>query len=186
MTINQRILKKSKQFILGFCACGCGTDIEIRDKTGIFRRFKKGHQNRGENHPLWNGGVTYDGKGYRLIKSHNHPNKNQRGYMYEHRLVMEKHLGRYLRDDEEINHLNKDIKDNRIENLEILTKSTHATKHLKGNKRGVKDMSDRACIRCNSKTTYLEKGKPRWYKRGNDFVCMSCHRKEKWKQKSSC
>lgn len=191
--MNQRTVKKSKHFILGVCNCGCGEEINIRSSSYL-RTFKKGHNRRGlsngPNHPRWKGGVTYDGEGYRLIKSPSHPNKNSRGYVYHHRLVMEEYLGRYLTKDEEINHLNKDVKDNRIENLEILSKSAHATKHLIGNKRNFVDMSGRICVDCNSPTTSIDKSKnrPHWYRKGDGWQCVCCNRKEmrKKKRSSSC
>jgi hypothetical protein len=84
--------------------------------------FKKGHKIRnvyrirGIDHPNWKGG-KFIRENYVFILSPNHPYKNKQGYVREHRLVMEAHLGRTLLPTEVVHHINGITTDNRIENL---------------------------------------------------------------------
>ena len=87
----------------------------------------------GEKSAAWKGGRWTSG-GYVYIYSPNHPRKvktigsKSGGYMAEHRLVMEKHIGRYLYPWETVHHINGIKDDNRIENLKLLPSSAHNTK----------------------------------------------------------
>lgn len=58
-------------------------------------------------------------KGYIKLYRPDHPNATKYGMIMEHRLVMEKMIGRYLERHETIHHKNGNRKDNRPENLEL-------------------------------------------------------------------
>lgn len=87
--------------------------------------FKK---NRGKNHYNWKD-VKLDKDGYVLINMPDHPNCNPNGYVREHRIVMEKYIGRYLDRKEVVHHINGIKNDNRIENLELFTSNSKHMKH---------------------------------------------------------
>lgn len=69
-----------------------------------------------------------DPKGYVLIWEPEHPNKSMKGWQFEHRVVVEKLLGRYLARDEHVDHINQQKSDNRPGNLQVLSPSAHSVK----------------------------------------------------------
>lgn len=66
---------------------------------------------------------------YNYARVPNHPNCNRCGYVLEHRIVMENKLGRLLRKDEAVHHINHNRKDNRPENLEVINWLEHSKIH---------------------------------------------------------
>jgi len=93
---------------------------------------------KGKKHGRWNGGVTYHEMGYRYIWNPDHPYCNKKGYVREHRLVMEQKIGRYLLPTEIVHHINGDTADNRIENLAIYASEHDHWKLGHHGRRGVK------------------------------------------------
>ncbi len=123
---------------------------EMKDKLSeIQSKLKVGRKNKGNkwseearkrfselkqgaNNNFWKGGKIKDGKGYILIYYPEHPFVKKNRHIFEHRLVMEKHLGRYLRPKEVVHHINGIVDDNRIENLMLFSnESSHKKFHHK-------------------------------------------------------
>ena len=107
----------------------CGTTFYVNRS-----RERKGHNTycsipcygkavSGENSPNWKGGTSPTKNGH--INRH----VTGRGTVGEHRLVMEGHLGRALLPNEVVHHINRDPRDNRIENLQVLDHGEHARLH---------------------------------------------------------
>lgn len=80
------------------------------------------------------GGIGHKKKrkdGYIAIYFPDHPKSTADGYIMEHVLVMESIIGRWLKEDEVVHHINKIRHDNRKENLLLLTFAEHAGLHMK-------------------------------------------------------
>lgn len=74
--------------------------------------------------------VTHNG--YKMVPAPgDHPNADSKGYIREHRLVMEQKLGRYLEPHEVVHHKDGDKLNNDPENLELTTLSEHTGEHAR-------------------------------------------------------
>lgn len=69
--------------------------------------------------------------GYISIYFPDHPLSSIDGYIMEHDLVMECLIGRHLKDDECVHHINFVKDDNRKENLQLMTLAEHMSLHSK-------------------------------------------------------
>lgn len=78
--------------------------------------------------PNWRGGKRSK-DGYVLIYAPNHPKATANNTVYEHQLVMEQHIGRYLKKGEVVHHIDGNRSNNDISNLLLLTNSDHAKLH---------------------------------------------------------
>jgi len=83
---------------------------------------------KGKRSYAWKGGKRKDKFGYIQIWKPEHPNAKLKGYIHEHRLKMSKKLGRPLKSYEFVHHKNGIKDDNRLSNLELLTKKVHRGK----------------------------------------------------------
>ena len=92
---------------------GHSTSNEIKAKISatIKQQFRNGRKPTN-----WKGGRRKN-RGYVYILFPTHPFARKDGYIFEHRLVMEKEIGRYLKSQERVHHINKILTDNRIKNL---------------------------------------------------------------------
>ena len=92
---------------------------ETRDKMSESHKISgKGHKKKRAD-------------GYIAIYYPNHPKSNASGYIMEHILVMETLIGRHLKEDEVVHHINGIKNDNRQENLKLMTFKEHAGYHMK-------------------------------------------------------
>lgn len=78
---------------------------------------------RRERHYNWKGGRRKATHGYILVIMEEddpfYEMADSSGYVMEHRIVMARHLGRPLSEDESVHHINGDREDNRLENLQL-------------------------------------------------------------------
>ncbi len=93
-----------------------------------------GRNTRGANNPAWKGGRQVDKSGYVLLWMPGHPQANRHGQVREHRIVMERKLGRPLKRQEVVDHIDGNKGNNDPENLRVFPNNAE---HLRATLTGV-------------------------------------------------
>ena len=97
--------------------CSCGEPKQGKSATCANCRTVAGPLNG-----RWKGGRTRHKAGYLMIWAPDHPRAGKSQYVFEHIIVMEQLLGRYMLPQESVHHRNGVKDDNRPENLELWTR----------------------------------------------------------------
>lgn len=97
--------------------------VRVSPNTEMKKGYKK------EKSISWKGGKTITKHGYVQVHKPEHPNSNQRGYIFEHRVIMEKHIGRYLELNEVVHHIDHNPSNNEIDNLMLFGNNSEHIKY---------------------------------------------------------
>lgn len=123
---------------------------------------------KGEGNPNWKGGKSITSHGYVVVRQENK-------YRYEHRVLMEKEIGRRLASKEEVHHKNGDKLDNRLENLMLCKDGLeHRVNHRRKERMLRLPSQENTRITCacgcgNEFFRYDESGRPRRYVSGHNY-----------------
>lgn len=115
-----------------FCSSKCRSNNKIgkpawnSGKKLHYQVWNKGKKYRLPNH-IYKKRIRTDK--YIILYRPNSPYSNKKGYISEHRLVMQEYLGKKIESTEVVHHINGNTFDNRIENLILFTSSSEHTKH---------------------------------------------------------
>ena len=79
----------------------------------------------GAENTNWRGGRTTDGRGRTIV----HAPDERGGRVYEYRLLAAIKIGRPLMSGEVVHHIDGDVTNNALDNLQVMTQSEHMTLH---------------------------------------------------------
>jgi len=122
----------------------------------------------GSDHPLFEDGKTI-AHGYVVLSSKVWGDNKGR---YEHRVVMEQHLGRPLKRNEDVHHKNGNTTDNRIENLEVLSRQEHNRRHGDGKML--------VCVVCGKEKWHCPSHVAKFPNGGESYSCRECSKHRKY------
>jgi len=106
--------------------------LNVDKSNAIKAALRKAYPNGsgGENSSAWKGGRYRIKTGYVRVYAPDHPDARN-NTVFEHRLVMEKVLGRYLEADEIVHHIDGNKSNNDPANLALTRQGDHISQHWK-------------------------------------------------------
>jgi hypothetical protein len=87
-------------------------------------------------------------KGYVVFDDKRHPLGGKRGLVYMHRHIASVKLGRWVRSDEDVHHLDGNKLNNKPDNLEVISHSEHSHEH-----NGINPPITHECAYCGQEFT---------------------------------
>ena len=168
------------------CKPGCPKLVRAFTYRGKENKYYPGHHVMGARNPRYRNGLYTDKDGYEYMNSPTHPFKNSRGYVLKSHRIYEIYTtlltGKvfYIPRGYEIHHKNWRVQDNRIENMQLLSKKDHAS--LKdGQRYEAKIPPDRPCQLCGILNEEYRKDDNTkvWYKYEKGFICRVCYERIK-------
>lgn len=173
MTVETKVLNGFKP-----CECGyCDELIPVKSKS----RFVRGHHCRYEKHHMWKHGRKLSGTGYYELLKRDYFSTNEKGYVLEHVFVYQEYYKCCMLKWGIVHHKDGNRINNEISNLMAMTRAQHTALHRK------KNMNDRFCLQCGSKTTYVKKdGYADWAIVPHGFLCKRCRDSNRHHKREFC
>lgn len=121
LTVVERIANDKNKKVRWVCKCECGRETVVCTgdlKSGNTKSCGCVRYWSGADNPSWKGGRIVK-NGYIMILAPESAMAEQHGYVFEHRLVMARMIGRDLEPQEVVHHKDGDQTNNNSSNLEL-------------------------------------------------------------------